>query len=262
MQGLPITGWMQSGDAYIAVGGEFCHPVCMYPESPKSDADHLSPLDLGNVTSLADAATVTIRNAILEGRIRPGTRLLQTELALELGISRQPIREALQQLEREGLVSMSPRIGAIVRVYHEREIRENYRLRSILESEAARLAALEFNSRDIRALAAIHGEMKSALDAADYLAVNTCNANFHSRIRSAANSPTLCRMIDMLWVGHTVMTPMFIKGRAERSYVEHEAIFQALKNKDSQAAGDAEIRHIEVAFEEFRAAAATHGGTD
>src|SRR5207244_5290504 len=95
------------------------------------------------------AASELIRNAIIEGRLEPGRRLKEEELARELGISRTPVREALLLLQAEELVVATPNRGATVRVHDARDIGDLYELRALLEGYAARRAAERISKREV-----------------------------------------------------------------------------------------------------------------
>src|SRR3546814_17456473 len=102
--------------------------------------------------SLADQAYQGLLAAIAEGRLKPGERVRETALAEELGISRTPIREALQRLARDGLVQLDARSGARVTELSLAAIQELYDLREILEGSTARLAALGATANDLQRL--------------------------------------------------------------------------------------------------------------
>ena len=93
------------------------------------------------VQNASVAATELIRQAILDGRLEPGSRLKEEELARELGISRTPVREALLMLQAEGLIETTPNRGAIVRTHDADDLIDLYQLRALLEGYAARQAA-------------------------------------------------------------------------------------------------------------------------
>lgn len=101
---------------------------------------------------LVDEAARALREAILDGRLRPGQRLLQDRLAEMLGVSRTPIREALQRLEREGLVRSVGRQGMVVAQLAAQDIEEIYDVREVLEGLAARLAASRISQAQLNTL--------------------------------------------------------------------------------------------------------------
>src|SRR5579864_9777932 len=104
------------------------------------------------VRNASAAATELIREAIIDGRLPPGQRLKEEELAQELGISRTPVREALLILQAEGLVTAVPNRGAVVRTYTESDLVDMYELRALLESFAAHQAAKRITEAQLAAL--------------------------------------------------------------------------------------------------------------
>jgi len=112
----------------------------------------LDPVNSEMLVSVNDAVTRALREAILSGKIRPGDRLLQDELARQLGVSRQPVREALRRLQSEGLVVQTPQRGLLVREFTKADLQENYYLRQLLESEAAQSAAERITSAELQEL--------------------------------------------------------------------------------------------------------------
>src|SRR5437870_10914880 len=104
------------------------------------------------VRNASMAATELIREAIIDGRVEPGRRLKEEELARELGISRTPVREALLILQAEGLVVGTPNRGAIVRAHDSDDLRDLYDLRALLEGHGARLAAARISDEEVERL--------------------------------------------------------------------------------------------------------------
>jgi len=203
------------------------------------------------LTSVNDVVTRTIRVAILRGKFPPGHRLLQEDLAAQLGVSRQPVREALRRLQTEGLVVHAPRRGMVVREFSKDDVHENYRLRQLLESEAALLAAERIGPAQVQRLRDINQAMAGAVSTDDSDRLLELNAEFHRSIHEAARMPTLARLISQLWVGLTVFTPLFIPGRAKRSVKEHRALIAALEKHNSEEAASVMRAHIERAAAEY-----------
>src|SRR5207247_11200915 len=106
------------------------------------------------VRNASVAATELIREAIIEGRLAPGQRLKEEELARELGISRTPVREALLMLQAEGLVDAAPNRGAVVRSHDADDLEDLYQLRALLEGYAARRAAAHISETAVADLRA------------------------------------------------------------------------------------------------------------
>jgi DNA-binding GntR family transcriptional regulator len=224
-------------------------------EGQPSPSAELTPISFGKVASVTDLATQAIRQAILDGRLRPGERLVQDELAASLGVSRQPIREAVRRLESEGLVDgRNHARGLTVRSYSVDDVVENYHLRRLLEAEAARLAASHVSDADIGRLDAILKAMVDTHARGDHVEFSELNRRFHRAIHELSGLPTLLRLIEQLWGGFTVLTPIFIAGRAEESIDEHRDIVAALRERDPQAASQKMIDHIIRASAQYLAA--------
>lgn len=211
----------------------------------------LEPLPEELITSLRELVARHIRKAILEGRLRPGEKLIQEELAKSLGISRQPVREALRRLEAEGLVVHQPRRGVFVREYTPADMREIYMLRRLLEGEAGRLAAVHMEPAQWLQLEQINEQMAEAAAAADGDRFVELNHTFHHLIHVGARSPRLVELIQRVWIGDTIYGPLFLPGRAARSVAEHRRILEALRQRDAEAAAAAICEHITNAERDY-----------
>lgn len=148
------------------------------------------------VKNASVAATQLVRTAILDGRLAPGQRLKEEELARELGISRTPVREALLMLQAEGLVDAVPNRGATVRRHEADDLDDLYQLRALLEGHAARRAAPKISDEEIEVLRA-SCERFDALrgDADDLRELVKENLLFHNTILEAAGSARLTQMV-------------------------------------------------------------------
>lgn len=145
---------------------------------------------------LRDVVFNTIKDGILTGRLRPGERLLENQLANELGVSRTPIREALRMLEIENLVDLIPRKGAQVKEMSEKDIKDVLEIRKVLEELAAGLAAANITNQDISELKRLHGEFVEAFDRGDREGVIIADTNFHDVIFSATKNDKLIQIIS------------------------------------------------------------------
>jgi len=147
------------------------------------------------VRNASVAATELIREAIVDGRLEPGQRLKEEELARALGISRTPIREALLMLQAEGLVDAVPNRGAMVRVHTPEDLDDLYQLRALLEGYAARRAALRISDEQVEALRA-SCERFDRIDPNKKLReLVRENMLFHSTILDIAGSARLASMV-------------------------------------------------------------------
>jgi DNA-binding GntR family transcriptional regulator len=153
------------------------------------------PPDEALVRNASVAATELIRNAILEGRLEPGQRLKEEELARELGISRTPVREALLMLQAEDLVVAAPNRGAKVRVHEPKDLHDQYELRALLEGFAARRAAERITKQELELLRESCVRFDALSPADDLRGVVRENLFFHNTILSVADSDRLTALV-------------------------------------------------------------------
>ncbi|MBT2397179.1 GntR family transcriptional regulator [Streptomyces sp. ISL-100] len=177
--------------------------------------------------------------------LRPGQHLIESELAGHLGVSRQPVREALQRLNTEGWVDLRPAQGAFVHEPTEEEADQLLSVRTLLEAEAARLAAANAGSAGIAALEEVcaKGEQAVADDDVD-LAVSL-NAQFHAKVMELAGNVVLAELAAQ--VGRRVRwyyTPV-ARQRGKQSWVEHRALIAAISDRDEQRATEIMRAHTE-----------------
>lgn len=201
-----------------------------------------------------------LQKAIMMGELLPGSRLLQEELCRDLGVSRQPLREALRQLQSEGLVEARGRRGGYtIRTYTAIEIQENYDLRMLLEGRAAGFASLHIDGKMIARLRAINELMANATSQGQGTAILDLNRQFHSVIWNEARQPILRGLLDQLWSSVTTFTPLLVPERAAAAVREHERVIVALEAHRQHDAIEAMAGHVgqaRVEFEQMR------GGSD
>lgn len=184
---------------------------------------------------------------IRRGALPPGSRLREVELAERFAISRTPIREALRQLEAEGLVVHQPRLGAVVRSLDYAEVIELYEMRAVLEGTAARLAARTASDVELAELQALNEEFGAVLQDPPQSA--EVNRQFHAALMNAARNRFLRKSVAGL------SKTMFILGRstlmetdrAEVAHAEHARVLTALMARDGIGAETAMRAHIEAA---------------
>ena len=189
-----------------------------------------------------------ILDAIDVGLYRPGDRLVESELADRFGVSRTPIREALQRLETQRLLARDGR-SLIVASLNHNQLAELYAVRAELEALAARLAAQHAAPEEIKVLRDMVEEDKGRLNIPAELA--RTNRKFHKQLHLASHNRYLVQQLDMV---HRTMallatTSLAAEGRAENAVAEHEAIVEAIEARDGMAAGEALRAHISRAFE-------------
>lgn len=185
---------------------------------------------------------------IRNGTLQPGDRLTETDLAARLGISRTPVREAIRQLETDGLVVHMPRLGATIRTLGPAEISELYDMRAVLEGAAAQFAARAASNVELNELEALHDAMMAAPDGD---AMFGLNQQFHFALLDAARNRFLIKAVGAIHKTLLILGPSTIAetDRASMALTEHVAILTALKARDPKAAGDAMRHHIEAAHQ-------------
>jgi DNA-binding GntR family transcriptional regulator len=145
--------------------------------------------------SASEVAAEVIREAIIAGRLDPGQRLKEEELARELGMSRTPVREALLALQSEGLVESIPRRGASVRAYAVEDLDDTYQLRALLEGYAARRAATRISPEDVERLEQSCERFVRLRAEDDLLDLVKENLFFHNVVLEAAGSVRLRTLV-------------------------------------------------------------------
>lgn len=220
-------------------------PATTPEESPETAAP---PTRLAR-SNFRDQAAVRLREQILAGRYTSGTRLNEVEIAAEMGISRGPLREALQRLVVEGLVEVVTHRGAIVRTFTPVELRQMYEFRDIVESGAARLAAARASEEGVGSLRALLLETEGLLQ-------NTAKAaypvshDFHRRVVELCGNPMLLRAgVELqIQVRLARQTSGSDPDRARIALDEHRDIVEAIARRDPEAAGAAMSHHLSHSF--------------
>ena len=186
-----------------------------------------------------------LRNAILRGHFKPGQKLDQNEIADLLKVSRSPVREALRTLAGEELIQMYPHRGAIVTELSVNELEEIYFLRGNLEGLAARLAATKIDETRIARLQTLLDQLNQPTDLDHWIDVN---GEFHSIIYQTINRPRLYALIQNLrnisapYTRQYIASPTYL----EKTKLGHQAILNALIEKDGARAEDETKKHLQV----------------
>lgn len=195
---------------------------------------------------LGDVVTRHVREAILEGRLEPGMRIRQQELARQFGVSRIPVREALRRLESEGLITLVPHSGARVARMDTGECTELYRLRELIEPMA--LAESVPNLTDQR-LRALRGQLNaiehSSEDTPRWLALDR---SFHLGSYAGARMPRVLAMIEQIWNQTQQYRRAYLgtdlANKAKAANAEHRLIFDAIEERDAEDAANRLRSHI------------------
>ncbi len=207
---------------------------------------------MSTTTVGSEQAYQQVRNAIVENRYPPGSRLVEARIAEDLGLSRTPVREALRRLEAEGLVLSEPNRGAMVRPLSETEVVDLYGLRIRLESYAAEVAAERATEEELAALIDATEEFSAARKAKNAQTiegvrrVHEANRRIHDGILDAARHRRLTTMLH-----RTVDIPLvfqafqsFGAAEMERSDTFHRLIVEAMYRRDGGRAGALMAEHI------------------
>ncbi len=180
------------------------------------------------------------------GELPPGPHMIETDLARQLGVSRQPIREALHRMEAEGWVDLRPSQGAFVHVPTDQEVDELLDVRALLEAETARLAAAHGASpAQLARLREICREGEAAAEAGDFAAAVAANNVFHAEVAAVGGNAVLAELADI--VGRRVQWyyRMVAPSRGHGSWAEHAEMIEAIESCDPERALALARKHTE-----------------
>jgi DNA-binding GntR family transcriptional regulator len=183
-----------------------------------------------------------LRQAIIDGRLAPGARLTERELTEMMGVSRTVVREALRQLETEGLIENIPNKGPVVRTLSLAEARDLYSVRAVLEGFAARLFADKATDAQIVRLDEALVRVVAAYDSGDASAVLDSKNSYYGVLFEGAASETLSSMLAALhariwrWRALGLTHPRRSQDRSRESVVSLQAILGAIRSRDGDAA--------------------------
>lgn len=209
--------------------------------------NRLAPIKLDSYQPLREVVCESLREAIRNGILKPGERIMEIQLAEELGVSRTPVREAIRKLELEGYVVMMPRRGTYVANMSIRDINEIFEIRTALESLSNGLAAEHITDEELehlqRLLVIIGGYIKEG----NMEKIVETDIEFHDLMYHAARNQRLVGIIsnlrDQLTRFRTLS--MSYPGRLEATLEEHKAIVEAIANGDRKGARKAAEKHME-----------------
>ncbi|MEW5798120.1 MAG: GntR family transcriptional regulator [Bacteroidota bacterium] len=213
-------------------------------------------IDVGEVKTLREQIATGIRSSIIDGRIGPGEKLTEEEIAHQLRVSRTPVREAFFQLVSEGFVDVEPRRGVVVREISLRDAEETYEVKGVLEGLAARLAVEHCTSDLIRTLEEINDALYLAADeqSADVKEILDLNNKFHLAISDACNNKKVIQQIVSLRRQTLRYNYVFLSAlsRLRQSADEHQAIINALAHRDADEVERLLRLHNEAALASLR----------
>lgn len=197
-----------------------------------------------------------IRDAIFSGTLKPGDRIIETYWAKELGVSQGPVREAIRDLEAQGLVETVPFKGSRVRSLTEKDVRDNYSVRICLESKSIRDAITMLTDDGLAELTARLKEILKDMDACakrgDLLNFTECDTAFHRAIIDATENQVLLRLWEQCnmrnWFAVSALTNV---ESLQQLQSEHQRIYQAICAKDAAAATTTLEHHLTELMDGF-----------
>lgn len=177
-----------------------------------------------------------LRNEIVTGAYKPGTKISQEMIAETLGVSRMPVREAIRRLQAEGLVTSTPHKGCVVTQLTKEELEELYDIRLALETLAMRLATANITNEELRNVEAIFTKMTKAARNNEYNF--KINQQFHMAIYEASKRPRLVRMLASIWASIEPYRRAFtsLPGRIPVALEHHRCMLEALQSRDADKA--------------------------
>lgn len=218
---------------------------------------------------LSDVAIAQIKELIVTQKMEPGSKLpSERELVNQLEISRASVREALRMLEIMGLVEVKPGKGAYVRglsgdllspfsswlSLHKETLHNHFEARMVIEPAAAEFAAMRATQSDIRQLDHTLSVFKKKLDQNDIAGLIFADIQFHNLISASTGNKTIVILMDTItrFLYDGWKAALRIKGRPQKTIIEHEKIFQAIKGKDPKKARRAMEAHLNNAIRNLK----------
>lgn len=200
----------------------------------------------GDFLPLREVVFNTLREAILTGDLHPGERLMEIQLAEQLGVSRTPVREAIRKLEIEGLAVMIPRKGAEVASITEKQLKDVLEVRKALEELAVEMACERISQEDIKELQRAHQEVKKLAGKKNLSGLVRADMAFHDVIYKAADNEQLIQILNKLRQQMYRYRMEYLKKFENHELIvaEHEVIFEAVCDRNSKAAIEAIRLHI------------------
>lgn len=212
---------------------------------PSKMPQELPARQVARPVPLRESVYEAILEMIITGDLKPGQHLVEKELAGLLGVSRQPVREALQWLKKDEWVDLRPGYGAFVHMPTAEEADQLLSVRSLLEVESARLAALQRTNEGVKQLREIYKRGVSSLKEGDIESVVSANAELHARITEMSGNKVLMELAGQVdrrvrWY-HTPVA----KTRGKKAWDEHAALIEAIAKGEADRAAQLMREHTE-----------------
>jgi DNA-binding GntR family transcriptional regulator len=223
-------------------------PIAYKAMNPKVEGQAIKAAGNGIPrTSLASAVADKLREMIIRGEIQEGEQLRQDAIASDFQVSRIPVREAMRQLEAEGLITIVPHRGGVVSALSPEEIEELFDIRVLLESEVLRLSIPNLTEDDFKEAEAILQKYEKALWKEEEVGTwGRLNWQFHSTLYSRANRPRFMSMIQTINNNGDRYTrlQLYLTHAFERAKEEHRMLLELCRKRDAAAACELLQRHI------------------
>lgn len=213
----------------------------------------LQPVRIDDLRPIREIVFIELKKAIFDGRIKEGEHLVENTIAEKMEVSRTPVREALRQLEAEGLVNNIPRKGAVVRGITLKDAAEIYDIREVLEGLVARQACRYRTGEDIAKLKDILVLMEETIENGDYNRYLELHKDYNNIILESSNSKRLQSMMEKIYE-HLIFlrsVSLHTKDRRFLALEEHRQIVEAIEHRDEVKAEEITRRHIIKAKEAF-----------
>jgi DNA-binding GntR family transcriptional regulator len=211
------------------------------------------PIKLDNYKPLREIVFESLREAIIQGRLKPGERLMEIQLAEEMGVSRTPVREAIRKLELEGFVVMIPRKGAYVAGISIKDIVDVFEVRAALEALAAGLAAERATPEELEEMERAVLQIYEVSNGQNLDTLVERDTSFHELIYKASRNQRLVQIITLLkeHFQRFRTTSLALPGRGKHAVEEHKSIVEAISERNVELASTLAREHIETAEQLF-----------
>ncbi len=213
----------------------------------------LQVLDLSGLKPIRELVYDELRGAILSGDLKAGERLVESEVASQMKVSRTPVREALRMLEMEGLIEYVPRKGIFIRGFTREDIVEIYSIRSALESAAVTFSVSNISPEEVSALRDLLLEMQDLTERADVPGLCHATQRLNDILVQSCRMPRLINLIST-YQDYLARFRSVTLASGERRFAalrDHEAIVEAVAEKDAEKAQELVKRHLQAALEEY-----------
>lgn len=196
---------------------------------------------------LSDAVYETMLDAIISGKLKPGTSVSEVSLARQLNVSRTPVHDAMRQLAKDGLVKQRANHRAVIAEFTAADIHDLYQMRKLLEGEAARLAASGMDRTTLAGLRASADHLARTRNEPNWVELwADFDEEFHSAIAKASGSPRLWQDITRYHLLHRGFNKLSTTPEGlEHALVEHTRILDAIEKRDPEEARKAMVEHLQ-----------------